>query len=370
MGKMSQDQISAVKDVAKLVPSNEDVAVLTKTVNELWDAIKDLDQYTAFDKMLEAGAGLREKVPELGDVLQKIATHRSYRSAVLVLPPPNDDEIPPTPQQYRTPEENKLFKYCVYRGLILGISGWYPYGYTSQQFSNILNDIIAIKEMAGVHGASANAAAELGLHTEDASYNLADALRPDGSRLDASFNASPDWLTLNFLRNPDKIPTFVSAPDLTKIEAKTLDLLHQPLYMNLTNPGQGGAQNDTGLPVSILYKGDNGDSWIRANTANLIVAKDDNAEAKKALDTFRSMLADYAVDLPTDPGCIVFIDNRRVLHGRRDYTQAKAPRWDGHDRWQQRVVCADKQSRVEQFLAAPHVIDTQKLVTAVRNLSK
>jgi len=369
MSKMTQDQITDVKDVAKLVPSSDDLAVLTKTVNELYDHIKDLDQTEAFDKMLEVGKGLREQVPELSDILQKIASHKSYRSAVLVLPPPVESELIPTPIAYRTPEENKLLKIGVYRGLVLGLAGWYPYGYTSQQPGNILNDIVAIKEMSGMHGASANAIAELGLHTEDASYNLVDALKPDGSRLDKSFNASPDWLTLHFLRNPDKVPTFVSAPDLTKIDDKTLDLLHQPLFVNLTNPGQGGASNDSGLPVSILYKGDNGDSWIRANTANLIVAKDDNVEAKTAMDKFRGMLADYSVDLPTDPGCIVLIDNRRVLHGRRDYTQSKAPKWDGTDRWQQRVTCADKMEHVKQFLTTPHILDTQKLLDAVRGMA-
>lgn len=363
---MHIDRFSHLDDVVRITPSAEDVAVLTTTVEQLFDEIKDLDQPAAFDRMQVVGDELRSKVPELAELLQQIARHTSYKATVLSLPPPEADDLPPTPTAYRSTAENKLLKVGVYRGLVLGLAGWYGFGYTSQQPGNVINDVIAIKEMAGLTGASANAAAELGLHTEDASYDLGGAIKSDGTILDASFDTSPDWLTLQFLRNPDRVPTFVAAPDFTQLSEKTYDLLHQPLYVNLTNPGQGGAENDSGLPVSVLYDGVNGSGpWLRANTANLLVAKGAAPEAQAALDEFRNFLQGFAVDLPTDPGCIVLIDNRRVLHGRRDYTQAKAPKWDGTDRWQQRVVAADNAARIQAFEASARIVDPQYMLNKI-----
>lgn len=286
---------------------------------------------------------------------------------MLQLPPPADDELPPTPIDYRSQAENTLLKVGVFRGLILGMAGWYGYGYTSQQPGNVINDVIAIKKLSGVHGVSANAAAELGLHTEDASYNLADAVAEDGSRLPNDYDISPDWLTLQFLRNPDKVPTFVSAPDPNVLPDEIHALLREPWYINLTNPGQGGQDNNADLPQALLYDiPGKPETFIRANTANLIVVKDADPKAQEALDAFRGILADFAVDLPTDPGALVLIDNRRVLHGRRNYTEAKSPRWDGTDRWQQRVVCADDSVRVKSYEDAPRIINPQNLLARLK----
>ncbi|NYI69608.1 hypothetical protein GGQ54_000168 [Naumannella cuiyingiana] len=367
MSQLTLDRYSHLDTVVRAVPSDHDLSVLGEQVEALHPELTGLDHATAFDRMYAAGESLREEVPELAELLAGIASHTSFKATVLVLPPAAENELPPTPVDYRSPEDNELLKVGIYRGLVLGLAGWYGFGYTSQQPGNVINDVIAIQRLAGVHGVSANAAAELGLHTEDASYNLADAVAEDGSRLDASYDISPDWLTLHFLRNPDRVPTFVSAPDPDALSDRANELLRQPYYINLTNPGQGGADNNADLPQALLYESPGrSETFIRANTANLIVVKDAHPEAQAALDEFRSVLGDFAVDLPTDPGCLVLIDNRRVLHGRRNYTEAKSPRFDGTDRWQQRVVCADDASRVKTYEDAARIINPQNLLARLK----
>lgn len=367
---MRIEQFGHIAGVAIAEPSAADARVLSDAANDLWPELRELDHGAAFDRMAEAGAQLRDSMPELSEKLGDLATHGAEKALVLQGPVPDDGEIGPTPTDYLSPEDNPLLRVAVARGLVLGAMGVHAYGYDSQQPFNVINNVIAIQRYGGVKGASANAKSELGLHTEDASYNLSGAVMPAGALLGKTASINPDWLTLQFLRNPASVPTTVSAPNLDILSQSSRYLLEQPYFHNATNPGQQeSGDNNSDVAISILHDDGTPLQRLRANTDGLSVKPGAPAEAHLALAEFKRLLERSVVDLPSQPGNIVFIDNLRTLHGRRPYKRGQEPKFDGRDRWQQRVVAVDDPKRIEAFLRAKRIVSPGKFLDHVAELT-
>lgn len=318
-------------------------------VDRLYPAIYELPEYLAVNMMFAAGNEMRTSLPRLAQVLDEFSTHRSWK--VLVIRHQLDEsDIGATPDRYLGPGENPLVPPDIYRGVILGLAGWYGYGYTSQQGGVIHNNVVAIADSFGVVGISANPLDELGLHTEDASYNLGEGR-----------NISPDFLTLHFLRNHQQIPSVVSfLPDWKQLSRQSRKVLETEFFRNKTNPGQ--AASDSPAKVSVVY-GPDDDPFFRINAAKLDTSGY-TAEQAAALCELVTLLNRNAVDLPLQGGDIALIDNRRVAHGRRQYTAEQMPRFDGRDRWQRRLVAVSDPSRIQPFEASPRVVDPAKLFAA------
>ena len=263
-------------------------------------------------------------------------------------------DIPATPTQYAHPETAKIRAFDMYRGLIFGLVDWRGYGYTSQQNGVIINDIVPLegKKETEHHSASQ---LELGLHTEDASYNFA-GMFPDA---ELDIDMSPNMLTLQYLRNPHHTPTTVSILDTAALSKDTRDTLATEQFQHFTNPAQGGKDNDANMPVPILY-GTNG-NLIRLNCA---LTKPDayTGKHREALSELFDHLESRYLELPLTTGDLAIIDNRRVLHGRAAYKKDALPRYDGMDRWQKRLVAATNADRIKQFESLPRIVDPKLLL--------
>lgn len=331
-------------EIAEVRLSEQERRAFENIANELHGDISDLPEHEAVDTMLDAGEAVAEDFPALYGALGELASHESWKTMVIHGPIPGS--LPPTPERYLEPGENLLLKEDIYRGLLLGMAGLYAYGYDSQQPGNIHNNVVAIRDQFGVRGISANPVDRLGLHVEDASYNLGDN------------NISPDWLTIHALRNPDIVPSLVSIPDLSKLSRESRKALEEEFFVNHTNPGQGGDENNARKPVAVLY-GPRGE-WVRLNTEQLDLDKH-AARHVAAIREFVDLALDSMIELDFLPGDIVINDNRRVLHGRAQYKPHQMPRFDGQDRWQRRVVAADDHTRIRQFETAPRIVSPQAM---------
>jgi hypothetical protein len=229
------------------------------------------------------------------------------------------------------------------------MADWYGYGYTTQQNAAIHNNIVQVKKLAEVAGHSASAPHELGLHVEDASYNLGEGR-----------DISPDFLTLHYYRNPNLVPTIVSMPDWSELSRETRDILSEEWFYNRTNPAQGGENNNPDTPVSVLY-GPQNDPWLRLNTAKLDVDTYEPAQ-QRALREIHGHLESRRTDLTLKAGQIAIIDNRRVLHGRPAFKPGQEPRYDGTDRWQRRLVVSNNSGRIQQHEAAYRIVDPERVL--------
>jgi Fe(II)/alpha-ketoglutarate-dependent arginine beta-hydroxylase len=84
-------------------------------------------------------------------------------------------------------------------------------------------------------------------------------------------------------------------------------------------------------PVAVLF-GDRDEPYIRADPYFMTVPYGD-MEARAALEDLTKAMDDKMNDLILEAGDFCFIDNFRVVHGRKPFT----PRHDGTDRWLKRV---------------------------------
>ncbi len=307
----------------------------------------------ALDWMQQAGRSLHDVFPELGEKLDTIGKH-SGKSVLVATVELDSNLIPETPTAYNIPEAATIRRFDIYRGLILGLANWYGYGYASQQNGVVINDIVplASKRTTQHHSASQYV---LGLHTEDASYNFDGTIDQEPNAIDIS----PDFLTLQYLRNPHKTPTTVSVLNTELLSTRTRDTLSQEVFRNYTNPAQGGSENDSDIAVSILYGPDN--QWIRLNSA-LTKPEDYRGEEREALDELLRHMHSQVIELPLDSGDIAIIDNRRALHGRAAYRPNSLPKYDGSDRWQKRLVAATSEGRIKQFESKPRIVDPKLLL--------
>jgi hypothetical protein len=109
-------------------------------------------------------------------------------------------------------------------------------------------------------------------------------------------------------------------------------------------------------PVLSVLHGNPYDPFMKFDLDLMVSA---NAEGHRALDQMK-MTANKVKDfVKLDAGDLLIIDNRRAVHGRSVFT----PRYDGYDRWLQRVfVVRDLAFSEEDRRAGERIIDTEFFV--------
>ncbi|MBI3289810.1 TauD/TfdA family dioxygenase [Candidatus Microgenomates bacterium] len=330
--------------------------LLSNEVNDMQAGMSCFTEALFLDELQQRGDILKQRVAQVTDFLGEMSTHSGVKVAIFDLGPDSVGNIGPTPIDYKPSEGTQnLFTSDICRGLLVALADWYGYGYTTQQDGVIHNNIIPVEEYAETIGHSGNAKYELGLHVEDASFNLGPGL-----------DISPDFLTLHFFRNNKRVPTILSTPDWDKVSPATRDLLSEEWFFNQTNPLQGGDRNNACQPVSVIY-GPSDDPWIRLNTSKL------NSEAyepnqQQALTELINHLNEHRTLIGADAGQILVFDNRRVLHGRVPYSEDDYPKYDGTDRWQRRLTVSCDMARIQEFEASRRVVDPRRLIAKVQEI--
>lgn len=330
--------------VAYVEAPDREFQALEDLVSTVYAEVATIPEVEALNFVANQAETVKRILPEMTHLMEQLNAHSGPPVIRLRLPSSTVRDVPPTPTRYRLEPHAPVYRADLYRLLIVSVVGWYGYGYVSQQGGAVLNDVIFIEEQRTISGVSASADNALDLHTEDASYSL-------GSGRDAS----PDFITLHFFRNPAAIPTCVSTVDWTQLPKPSIELLEEPWFSNLTNPGQGGKENDHNTLVSIKF-GQSGDPWFRLNTANLGLGRY-TQERQAVLRGLRDHLNKRAVDVTSNPGDILLIDNRRAAHGRARLQPEMAPHYDGTDRWQRRLVFVHDRKQLENALSEPRVVD-------------
>ncbi|HWZ65871.1 MAG TPA: hypothetical protein VNX65_03665 [Patescibacteria group bacterium] len=191
-----------------------EVDAFRELTSDLVPRLGEMTEVDFLDEMQNRAPEARNQLPEIADFLGLLATHTAAKVAIVSFPESTTFGVRPTPAEHLKPGEQNLFAPDIYRGMLIGMADWYGYGYTTQQASAIHNNIVQVKQLEEVAGHSAAAPHELGLHVEDASYNLGEGR-----------DISPDFLTLHYFRNPSLVPTLVSVPDWDHISTSTRDRL-------------------------------------------------------------------------------------------------------------------------------------------------
>jgi Fe(II)/alpha-ketoglutarate-dependent arginine beta-hydroxylase len=313
-----------------LALDRDEKTAISKLLDEYEGELADLES----DHVLQRATVLAHRLPE-----RVRAAMNSFRlgngPGVLSISgyEVDHDRLGPTPGHWRdrpqpSPAHREELLLILY-GSLLGD----PFAWATQQNGRLVHDVIPI---AGHENEQLGSSSEslLTWHTEDAFHP-----------------ARGDFLLFACLRNPYAAATTVGYVDGMDLSAQTTAVLFEerfgirPDESHLAKNNTAGEQslfedidemNDDPVPVAVLF-GDPAAPYIRADPYFMTVKEGDD-EAREALDMLVKVIDERMFDVQLESGEYCFIDNHRVVHGRKPF---KA-RHDGTDRWLKRInVTAD-----------------------------
>ncbi len=217
-----------------------------------------------------------------------------------------------------------------------------PFGWATQQNGRLIHDVLPIKGHENEQMGSSSES-PLTWHTEDAFHPL-----------------RGDFLSFACLRNPSAVATTIGYVDSLDLPGPAKDILFEErfairpdeshLARNNSAPSAGTFADveqmwSSPVYVAVLF-GDPAFPYIRADPYFMSVGSGDQ-EAQYALDQLVKAMDEKMFDLCLESGDFCFLDNFRVVHGRKPF---KA-RHDGTDRWLKRVnvTCDLRKSRAARL---------------------
>lgn len=232
-------------------------------------------------------------------------------------------------------------------------------GWATQQDGHIIHDVLPIE--GHEHEQLGSSSEELlWWHTEDAFHPY-----------------RCDYLAMLCLRNPDLVETTMAYLAWVNLDEQQVEILFEPRFtirpdeshLEKNKAGSNSRldgeqqllkaayQNINRMQnspdkLSVLF-GDRKAPYVRIDPY-FMDQLDGDEEAQRALDALVKNLDQQLTGVALKPGDFIFIDNYRVVHGRKPF---KA-RYDGFDRWLKRInVTRDlRKSRNARLSGASHVI--------------
>jgi Fe(II)/alpha-ketoglutarate-dependent arginine beta-hydroxylase len=254
----------------------------------------------------------------------------------------DQDRVGPTPAHWRDrPDPSTSHREELLLVLFSSLLGD-PFGWVTQQNGRLIHDVLPIRghehEQLGSSSES-----PLTWHTEDAFHPL-----------------RGDFLSFACLRNPYAAATTVGYVDSLDLPSATKAILFEERFAIRPDESHLAKNNSvpsavdfvhvnemrrSPAPVAILF-GNPVQPYIRADPFFMSVSSGDH-EARHALDQLVKEMDAKMVDLHLASGDFCFLDNFRVVHGRKPF---KA-RHDGTDRWLKRIniTCDLRKSRAARL---------------------
>jgi L-asparagine oxygenase len=225
--------------------------------------------------------------------------------------PVDSEQLPLTPTVLGSVQREATVPAATLALIALGLGEMVAY--REEKSGALVQDVVPVPGMESFQGNAGST--KLEMHVENA------------------FHANrPDYVGLLCLRNDhDNIAGLQVAcvrRALRLLPEQTRDILHEPRFVTAA-PGSFGNASGTTAPQGIL-SGNREDPDIRIDFASTDPL---DPEAKQAMADLGEAIVQVRTTIVLEPGDLAFVDNRLALHGRTRFQ----PRYDGNDRWLQRV---------------------------------
>jgi Fe(II)/alpha-ketoglutarate-dependent arginine beta-hydroxylase len=262
--------------------------------------------------------------------------------------PVDDAEIGPTPAHWANkPEPSPSLRQDIAFYLLASLLGE-PIAWATQQDGYVMHDILPIKghEKEQIGSGSEEL---LTWHTEDAYHPL-----------------RTDYLGLMCLRNPDGAETTMADVADVRLDDVTRKVLSEQRFVIMPDHSHRAANRGSEAyddpkvaeliarshdmveqallspePVAVLF-GSPDDPYLRLDPHFM---GEHDAVEREALETIGAKLDDALIGVVLQPGDVCFIDNYRMVHGRKPFRA----RFDGTDRWLRRLNVARDLRKSRQF---------------------
>jgi len=231
--------------------------------------------------------------------------------------PIDDRRIGLTPQHWSMKYQMK--QYYETEMYLLGVASILGevFSFSTQHEGNLVQNVVPLQaDMYDQVGTGSKVFLEW--HTEDAFHKLA-----------------ADFIGLLCLRSNIAAATTFASIRMMDIPDKYKHCLFQRKFQAGIDKAHGGSGRPEDGPVISILSGRYDDPELRIDTS-CVRALPGETEAQAALDYLIEEMSSVARQLVLHQGDLLFMDNKRVVHGRTAFT----PRFDGTDRWLQRVSIA------------------------------
>lgn len=245
--------------------------------------------------------------------------------------PIHDELLMQTPASWREGRSEEAYL-CEFMHYLIAVHIGQPFCWKTQQNGRTVNDILPVKGFEHEQLAIASKS-NLMWHVEDAFHD-----------------ARGEFLSLMCLRNQDKVPTLISAPNMKKLSSSSIEELMKPQYFvraddahdqntNLNEIGgddtiMGAFEYARSLrKVAILF-GSPQYPYMRLDMDTFGRESFVSDEAEAAYRELCDLVETSAAAIVCEPGDILIVNNFLTVHGRPPFQ----PRYDGKDRWLQRLL--------------------------------
>ncbi|MFB6876403.1 TauD/TfdA family dioxygenase [Streptomyces sp. NPDC056323] len=250
--------------------------------------------------------------PRLRQVLRQFTWNSGREAMLLVRNLPVDPEtVPDTPavrgsvQRESSTSAASLVLVAMAMGEVIA--------FDKEKSGALVQDVVPVPGMEEFQGNAGST--KLNMHTENAFHEH-----------------KPDLVGLMCLRNDHeniaglRVASVRNAVPL--LSDRTRAVLHQPRFVTVA-PASFELEDGMQEPHGIL-SGSVDDPDLKVDFSSTLPVDDEAGEAMAQLE---SVIEQVAHTLILRPGDLAFVDNRLALHGRNAFQ----PRYDGQDRWLQRV---------------------------------
>lgn len=187
------------------------------------------------------------------------------------------------------------------------------FGWSTQREGALINNVLPIRSHEGEQ-LSTGSSVDLDWHTEEAFHPY-----------------RADYLALMCLRNPDDVPTLVGSIQDISIDDVIKEVLFKPRFLFDVDKNFQNGMFDNAAPEPVLF-GDFNSPYVKIDPSFMQAVPGDE-DAGRALQQITDAFKRSIYEMVLQQGDILFIDNYRVVHGRKAFS----PRFDGTDRWLKRV---------------------------------
>lgn len=232
--------------------------------------------------------------------------------------------VPPTPAQPYF--ESSLLYYAKQTLLQYASRFGHPISYAQEQQGSLIQNIVPVHKTE-TQQISTSSKVELGLHTETAFHPY-----------------KPDYVMLLCLRGDHKaVTTYANLSDILKqLDLNTRRILKQKWFTTgIDISFRTNKEPDQEIPISIVGELDG----MLTLTYDELLIKGINDLAKEALQKVHQAIKNCTQEIVLNTGDLLVIDNRKTIHGRRPFQ----PRYNGTDRWVQRVLIRKKLPPLDQM---------------------
>lgn len=241
-----------------------------------------------------------------------------------------DPDLMPTTEATSEIENNKGTFFSEFYLVMLGKLLGEPFSYTQERNGAVIHNVRPSKKNE-TNISSDSSAIILDLHNE----NIYHPVQPDYLLL-TGLRRDPSGRAKTLVLGVDEILPRLSAEDIAELSEfrfrTSVDY----------NFGNHDADRGNGPLIRVLF----------GNAMSPMIAYDDEyvagttERAQAALDRLRRVLHEHMSEIDLGPGDILLLDNLKTVHGR---TAFKA-RYDGTDRWLQRLLVTRDLRRAEMLL--------------------